>query len=96
MEKQVRQSIEQARIDLKRTFKMIATEYRLESDEKKSYLINNPKWIKALDKFRTDISMINLDINKLNLVVPMLWRQQVLSMIYMLIKRLRIFQFSPV
>jgi hypothetical protein len=77
IEKQVRESIEEARINLKRVFKKIATENPQPSDEQKTYLSNNTKWTKALEKFRADIADINVHINKLNLVVPMLWRQQV-------------------
>lgn len=77
LEKQVRESIEQTRLDLKRTLKTIASENLHSSNEQKTYLLNNARWNKALDKFRSDINEINLNINKLNLVVPMLWRQQV-------------------
>jgi DnaJ family protein C protein 28 len=77
LEKQVRQSIDQARINLKRVFKTIATESSEPSDEQKIYLKNNTKWAEALRKFRADIAETNVDINKLNLIVPMLWRQQV-------------------
>lgn len=77
LEKQVRQSIDQARIDLKRVFKKIAEEHSSTADEHKTYLANNAKWLEAIEKFRSDIAAVNVDINKLNLVVPMLWRQQV-------------------
>jgi hypothetical protein len=77
LEKQVRQSIDEARINLKRVFKTIATEYSQSPDEQKKYLLNNTKWINALEKFRANIAEINVNINKLNLIVPMLWRQQV-------------------
>ncbi|CAF4451336.1 unnamed protein product, partial [Adineta steineri] len=76
-EKQVRQSIDSARIDLKRVFKANASENSLSSDEQKKYLSDNTKWTRALEKFRTDIADVNVNINKLNLIVPMLWRQQV-------------------
>ena len=77
LEKQIRESIDEARINLKRVFKTIATENTQPSDEAKTYLTTNTKWTQALEKFRTDIIEINTNINKLNLVVPMLWRQQV-------------------
>jgi hypothetical protein len=77
LEKQVRQLIEEARINLKRVFKKIATENSKTPDEQKTYLTNNKKWSEALEKFRADIAEINVNINKLNLIVPMLWRQQV-------------------
>ena len=77
LEKQVRESIDGARISLKRAFKAIAIENSDKSDEQKTYLVNNSKWIEALDKFRRDIADVNVNINKLNLIVPMLWRQQV-------------------
>jgi hypothetical protein len=77
LEKQVRQSIDEARINLKRVFKTIATENPQPSDEQKTYLSTNTKWTKALEKFRSDIADVNVSINKLNLIVPMLWRQQV-------------------
>ncbi|CAF1368102.1 unnamed protein product [Adineta steineri] len=77
LEKQVRQSIDSARIDLKRVFKTIAPDSSLSSDEQKKYLSDNTKWTRALEKFRTDIADVNVNINKLNLIVPMLWRQQV-------------------
>lgn len=81
LEKEVRQSVEQARIDLKRVFKAIATEHSSTAtiDEHKTYLANNPKWLQAIEKFQSDIAAVNVNINKLNLVVPMLWRQQVTS-----------------
>ncbi|CAF1192895.1 unnamed protein product [Adineta steineri] len=77
LEKEVRQSIDSARIDLKRVFKTIAPDSSLSSDEQKKYLSDNTKWTRALEKFRTDIADVNVNINKLNLIVPMLWRQQV-------------------
>jgi hypothetical protein len=77
LEKQVRQSIDEARINLKRIFKRIATENPQSSDEQKAYLSTNTKWTEALEKFRSDIADVNVSINKLNLIVPMLWRQQV-------------------
>ncbi len=77
IEKQVRESIQDARINLKRVFKTIATENSLPPDELKIYLSNNDRWIQAVEKFRAEITEINVNINKLNLVVPMLWRQQV-------------------
>ncbi|CAF1378625.1 unnamed protein product [Adineta steineri] len=77
LEKQVRQSIDSARIDLKRVFKANASNNSLSSDEQKKYLSDNTKWTRALEKFRTDIADVNVNINKLNLIVPMLWRQQV-------------------
>jgi hypothetical protein len=55
----------------------MATENSQPTDEQKTYLISNPKWTEALEKFRRDIAEINVNINKLNLIVPMLWRQQV-------------------
>ncbi|CAF1327406.1 unnamed protein product [Rotaria magnacalcarata] len=77
LEKQVREFIEQARIDMKRVFKAISSENLQSSDEKKSYLSNNIKWAQAIEKFRNDIIEVNLIIDKINLIVPMLWRQQV-------------------
>jgi hypothetical protein len=77
LEKQVRQSIDEARMDLKRAFKMIATESSRSSDDQKTYLLNNTKWEQTVKKFQADITAVNVDINKLNLIVPMLWRQQV-------------------
>ena len=77
LEKQVRESIDGARISLKRAFKAIAIENSDKSDEQKTYLVNNSKWIEAWDKFRRDSADVNVNINKLNLIVPMLWRQQV-------------------
>ena len=77
LEKEVRQSIDEARINVKRVFKAIATEHSQSADDQKSYLINNPKWIGALEKFHREIADVNVNINKLNLIVPMLWRQQV-------------------
>ena len=80
LEKEVRQSVDQARIDLKRIFKAIATEHSSTTatiDEHKTYLANHPKWLQAIEKFQSDIAAVNVSINKLNLIVPMLWRQQV-------------------
>ncbi|CAF0959580.1 unnamed protein product [Adineta ricciae] len=78
IEKQIRESIEAARINLKRVYKTIAIENCLSSDEtRKTFLSNTSQWTQAVDKFRTDIVDINNNINKLNLIVPMLWRQQV-------------------
>ncbi|UJR29082.1 hypothetical protein I4U23_010296 [Adineta vaga] len=78
LEKQVRESIDTARIDLKRVFKTIATKNSLPSDEtRKTFLSNTSQWTQAVDKFRADITDVNSNINKLNLIVPMLWRQQV-------------------
>jgi len=77
LEKEIRESIEEARTNLKRVFKRIATENSQSSDEQKTYLTNNKKWTDALEKFRIAIGEINITINKLNLIVPMLWRQQV-------------------
>lgn len=91
LEKQVRQSIDEARINLKRVFKKIANENVQSLDEKKTYLINNQKWIEALEKFRTEITDINTNINKLNLIVPMLWRQQVEFIFYLNIKLFFVF-----
>lgn len=73
LEKQVRESIDEARLHLKRVFKKLASD---KSDEHQSHLVNNAKWIEALDKFRRDVTDVNVNINKLNLIVPMLWRQQ--------------------
>ncbi|CAF2589212.1 unnamed protein product [Rotaria sp. Silwood2] len=77
IEKQIRESIEEARINLKRVFKKIASENSQSYDEQKTYLLNNTKWKQALEKFRVDIAEVNVNINKLNLIVPMLWKQQV-------------------
>ena len=77
LEKQVRESIEQARLGLKRVMKKIANEQPSTTDEQKTYLSDDPKWTEATAKFRAEIAEINVNINKLNLVVPMLWRQQV-------------------
>ncbi|CAF3998625.1 unnamed protein product, partial [Rotaria sp. Silwood1] len=54
----------------------IASENTQSVDEQKTYLLSNIKWKQALEKFRTDIAEVNVNINKLNLIVPMLWRQQ--------------------
>jgi len=76
LEKDIRQSIDQARMDLKRVYKTIASETSATNDEK-TFLVNNSKWIDAIDKFQNEIAAVNVNINKLNLIVPMLWRQQV-------------------
>jgi DnaJ homolog subfamily C member 28 len=77
LEKQVRESIEQARLDLKRVMKKIASKQPSTDDEQKTYLFDDVKWTEAIGKFRAEIAEINVNISKLNLVVPMLWRQQV-------------------
>ena len=79
LEKQVREAVDEARIHLKRLFKAIASEGAQSLDERKADLGANTQWEGALTKFRADIAEVNLDINKLNLVVPMLWRQQVID-----------------
>lgn len=84
LEKQVRESIEQARLDLKRVMKKIASEQpSIDDAEKKTYLSDNAKWTVATGKFHTDIAEINVNISKLNLVVPMLWRQQVFNSVFL-------------
>ena len=62
---------------MKRAFKTIASEHVQLADEQKSYLSNNIKWKQAIEKFRNDTTEVNLIIDKINLIVPMLWRQQV-------------------
>ena len=86
LEKQVRESIEQARLDLKRVMKKVASEQPSIDDddvEKKAYLSDNAKWTVATGKFQADIAEINVNISKLNLVVPMLWRQQVFNSFFL-------------
>ena len=77
LEKQVREDVDEARIHLKRLFKAIASEGSPSLDERRADLTGNTQWEGALAKFRANIAEVNLTINKLNLVVPMLWRQQV-------------------
>ena len=78
IEKQIRESIEQARINLKCIFKRLASENFQSSNEQKIDLSNHIQWLQALEKFHNEITEINNNIDKLNLIVPMLWRQQVL------------------
>jgi hypothetical protein len=82
LEKQIRQAVERARLQLKRTLKTIHVEHLPTDTSDRTYLNEDCRWTRATNAFRVDIAAINSDINKLNLVVPMLWRQQVTDVVH--------------